>query len=438
MTSERSFWRRLFVLERPRAPALTKPGLYHAMRERDGTYARYHLRVDNDGSSTLVANATATVRLTPTGTVIAHGLLHGQDEASLLKTMQRTFPAADPATIRADIGRVRDLLDQLAQPSDNYPVLIYHDNQFSPHTAQLVAPLQATLQPAPLARTRELLQQLWEIGIPHITLLVTPRDDMPNVIRCIEAAEDIGMIAGMRALAQSIDHADTLHDLAMAGVDYVLLPCHGNDPAAHDALYGDGDYTAMLHTTQTLHEYEVCPVAEVPLIDTSAANFAPTLTALPGMGFATAALFALSESSTNRASDDSGGISPGALLLLASYLDEHSYALPLQTMWQPVTLRDPALPLATQLQRGPRCTADVSIHILPDGGVIPHNGAWHVVGNVLTTAWATIWQHPAFRVYRESVAVPEEMIGAFEVQQVVVNDRDRPAPNAHHPQEDTV
>jgi len=75
-------------------------------------------------------------------------------------------------------------------------------------------------------------------------------------------------------------------------------------------------------------------------------------------------------------------------------------------IWLPPVERDPSLTIAEQLRLGPRCTADVSIRIEPNGDVIPPRGPNVAAGNLLHDDWDDIWGNVAFVRYRERVERP--------------------------------
>jgi MoaA/NifB/PqqE/SkfB family radical SAM enzyme len=86
-------------------------------------------------------------------------------------------------------------------------------------------------------------------------------------------------------------------------------------------------------------------------------------------------------------------------------------------------LRDPAIPLGQQLQHGPRCMGDVAVRIEPDGAVIPASGAHQSAGNLLRDPWQRIWQHPAFRIYRERVPRPTDESGLPDLTSGAADER---------------
>jgi len=76
---EKNWFRRLFSLKpRLRVEAIA-PGLYHSMRQADGTYTRFHLRVEPDGSGMLLAFPHVTASIFPGWVFNVATLVHGEE-----------------------------------------------------------------------------------------------------------------------------------------------------------------------------------------------------------------------------------------------------------------------------------------------------------------------------------------------------------------------
>lgn len=382
------------------------------MRETgSGSYARFHLRVDKDGSGMLLANATAGAHLSATGVLMAKKLLDGADEATILHELASYFEGAAPDTARRDLQRVRRLIDTLANPGDVYPIVAFEDTAFSPYEAQLIAPLQATLPLTEPAHMQRLLGRLWEIGVPHVTIMVPPEPSGETLLQAVEYAEDLGMIAGVRGRGGTLDNIELLRDLALAGVDYITLPFVPLSSDIHDKLYGTGDYACTERAIATLQEYEVCPVAEVPLVAATVDLHEQMLDRLATLGVTNAALFALAAARENLPDQQQEALTAASLLQVATSVEENSYRRQVRVTWQPPLLRDPTVALHEQVQHGPRCFGDVAVRVEPDGAVIPPRGAYRSAGNLFSDPWEQIWNDAAFRIYRERVPAPDTASG---------------------------
>ncbi len=400
-------WERIFVIEHdePESAPPIKPGLYHAMEEAAGMYTRFHLRVERDGSGLLIANAAAAAQLSPSGAVIAKGLLDGQDEAEILDRLRSYFEGGAEEQMREDIAQVTGLIRQITHPHDAYPLFTLNDAAFSPYEAQLIAPLQATVPLADPSRMSPLLRRLWEVGIPNVTVLAPEEFERGDLIRAIELAEDLGMIAGVRGRATDLWDEDLLQDVMMAGVDHMTVLYAATDPALHDALCGEGDHAAATALFGWLETHEICAIAEMPLTQPTAQELEATVEEMVELGVDNIAFVAyvLTEGSP---SDESEALALAALPQLEARVEEAATRTQMRFLWAPPMPRRPEIPLAAQVRQGPRCAEDTAVRVEPNGEVIPSRGPIQRVGNILKDDWETIWQHDAFRIYREKVAPP--------------------------------
>jgi radical SAM protein with 4Fe4S-binding SPASM domain len=376
------------------------------MRQADGAYTRFHLRVERDEQGMLLANATAAARLTPTGVMMAKGLLDGDDEHTILTRLSERFRGGSIEERAEDLRRVADLIENLAAPGDNYPIVNLTDAALSPDASALIAPWEASLPLAPPAQLTPLLNRLWEVGIPHVTFLAPLHPDPDHLVRAVERAEDLGMIAGVRARATALQSGTLLRDLALAGVDHITVPHAATKTAVHDALLGEGDGAHLVGIYDDIRAQEVCPVAEIPLVEPTLDQLRPTLDMLFRSGVTNISFFAIA--APNEMSDEAraGALPARAMPQTADWVEEIAQRAQVRFIWQPPVMREPSLTLAAQVGAGPRCAGDVAVRVEPDGRVIPPRGPYRSAGNVLQDDWETIWDDPAFVRYREQVGAP--------------------------------
>jgi radical SAM protein with 4Fe4S-binding SPASM domain len=404
-----TLWQRLLWPKLPAKPEPVAPGLYHYFEDEGGQYTRFHLRVEPDGSGMLLANATAAARLSPVGVVIARDLLEGEPEASVFNHLQERFKGTDEATMRADLQQVQAILRQLIAPDTGYPIINLADAHFDPNEAELFAPLEAEIPLAPPEQLVPLLDRLWQIGIPHATILAPAglsEAQHAHLIRAVERAEDLGMIAGVRGRATDLLAGTLLSDLAMAGVDHVTIPLAAAAAELHDELFGAGDYTAVAKTFETLQILEVCPVGEIPLLAHTQPEWLDTLARLQKWGAAHVYCYAIAAPDEWDEADRDGAIPASALRQIAAYVEETADTQQTPILWEPPVTRDRQQTLAQQVRQGPRCTGDVAVRVEPDGRVIPPRGPSRSAGNVLQDDWEQIWQDEAFTSYRQKVESP--------------------------------
>jgi radical SAM protein with 4Fe4S-binding SPASM domain len=393
-------------------PAPIQPGLYHYMRSAGqeeyeaGAYTRFHLRVDPDGHGLLLANASAAIHLSPSGALIAKGLLEDQGEQQIMARLRSSFRGADQETMKTDLERVAGLIAALVAPGDNYPVMNLEDAELSPYDAQLMAPFQADVVLAPPAQMTPILDKLWQADIPHVTFMAAQPDVPDHLVQAVERAEDLGMIAGIRARATDIGDPSLLADLAMAGLDHCNVVYLSAAAEAHDRLCGAGDHERALALFKALHEREVSPVADLPLLEDAATTLRPALDLLLELRVSNVNFLTIVAPNDMPDQDRSGCLTASALPQMADLVEEMAAAMDVRFIWQPPVRREPNVALSEQIRLGPRCTSDLSIRVLPNGDVLPPRGPAVPAGNLLAEPWEVIWGNPAFVNYRQRVERP--------------------------------
>ena len=410
--STRDLLSKLLFLTPVEPPPPIPPGLYQYMRSSGqeeyeaGAYTRFHLRVDPDGHGLLLANASAAVHLSPSGAVIAKGLLEDENEEDIIARLKKSFRGANQQTMETDLERVAGLIAALVAPGDNYPVMNLEDAAISPYDAELMAPFQADVVLAPPAQLTPILDKLWQADIPHVTFMAAKLEDPNYLIRAVERAEDLGMIAGIRARATDIKDPALLAELAMAGLDHCNVIYVSAAAEAHDRLCGEGDHARTLALFKTLHEREIAPVADLPLLEDAATSLRPALDLLLELGVRSVNFLSVVAPDDMPAQTRSGCLNASALPQMADLVEEMAAGMDVRFVWQPPVQRDPSLALSEQIRLGPRCTSDLSIRVLPNGDVLPPRGPAISAGNLLTEPWEAIWRNPVFVNFRDRVERP--------------------------------
>ncbi len=302
---------------------------------------------------------------------------------------------------------VKEVIARLATPDERYPVINLEDHQFSPHEAQLLAPIRADLPVAEPGKMNPILERLWDVAIPHVTFLAPESPHPGHVVQGVERAEDLGLIAGVRARGSDLITGTLVRDLALAGVDHLTVPFVCINPEIHDALFGVGDWNAARETITAAFRQEVCAVAEVALVENSLDMLEETLGALMALGVMTVSCFAIAVPDEIPAEKRAGAIGAKGLPQVAAQVEESAREAGLHFMWQPPVRKHEETSLVEQVRLGPRCSGDVSIRVEPDGSVIPPRGPYRSAGNLLTDSWETIWQNEDFCLYREKVDAPK-------------------------------
>jgi radical SAM protein with 4Fe4S-binding SPASM domain len=407
---ELTLWQRLFTVQRPQLPPPLPTGL-HAFQKSDGEYhVRYHLRVEPNGAGLLVVNATTAVQLSPPGVIMAQHLLHGRDPEDTKSEIKQRFHGVSGAQFQHDYDRLQKLIAQWQRPTSastaRAHVTNLQDAAFVPETVQLFAPLEADVPLAPLEQLRPLLTRLWHIGIPHVTLLLPPEPDGATLVKAVERAEDLGMICGVRGIANALYDTEVVAALAQSGLDYATLVYLTSDNVVQNQWLGQ-DYGAKFTGVVTQLQYRgIYTTAEVPLIAANATSIPDIVGYLDIAGIRDIAFVAYAGEDGLSEAELDGALTAGALRQVAVSVEEAVEARNIRFHWEPPVARNPNVPLVEQIIAGPRTAGDAAVRVEPDGTIYPPRGANIPAGNIFNDEWATIWNHPAFTRYRERVAAP--------------------------------
>lgn len=380
--------------------------MFPYMREIDGQATRFHLRVDADGAGVLLVNATQVVRLSAAGVWMAKHLLDGDHPEAIVQSVCNHFRGATDYVVRNELQQVQGIITNLQTPGDNYPILNLSDPALTGETPLLEKPFSADVPLAGPDQLIPLLNRLWEVGIPHVTFLVPENVDPRSLVHAVERAEDLGMIAGVRGRASDLCRESLLKDLALAGVDHVNILYLSANANTHDPLAGQGDHSLAQQSLQEIVSLEVCPVAEIALVDQTLETIEETLDDLAGRGVHNVNFFAVAADGALTDDERQGALTADALLQTAALVEESAHGSAVRYLWFAPVRRDPRSTLAEQVRRGPRCSGDNSVRLEPAGEVYPARGPRESVGNLLHDNWEKIQAHPAYDRYRRRIASP--------------------------------
>lgn len=384
------------VTREPGVPRV-EPGLYHYQRARDGAWVRFHLRVDRDGSGLLIAGAAEAVRLTFAGVFVARGLLEGRDAETLARELGSRSPGD---AVRESVDEVQRVLADLSAPSGRYPIFNLGDPSVE-DVPDLLAPFQADVELAARDQ-RAILSRLWEAGVPHVRFRCGTELDAAALVEAVEAAEDLGMIAGVRGTAAAWAAGDLLDRLARVGLDYAVIPWVIEEEL-HDALLGAGDFEAVPAVIDRVRRLEMCPLVEIPLVEGTFERLEEGIDALVAWRVENVEVYAVAEDRVpdpSSASDPQRPLAGEELRQVAAWVEDLSQKHPLQIVWAAPVERSGDASLAAQVLRGPRTGSDVSIRVDAQGNVCPPRGPEIEAGNLLEDSWEAIWEHAAFRKFR--------------------------------------
>lgn len=386
-----------FRFQLPKTEVQVPVGIYHYRREAGGNITRFHLRVDEDGSGLLVANASVGAILSRSGVWIAKGILDGTSTEEIRDFLHKNFRENKIGQIDADITRLNQFIKTLSNPEDNYPIFNFDDPEVAT-PRRFFAPYHAQLRIDSPEKIRPLLEKLWNSGFLHITFSANFSDSPDHAVAGVERAEDLGMICGMRACGAWLQSAQLFDRLAMAGVDYVVVPIASSSAEKHDALFGNGDFDMAMQSFADCKKMEVCPVAEIPLFEESVSQLEPIVRLMNERGVYNVQYYAIAEQPPESA------LNRMEVIQAALLVEELAASGLVRYVWQVPVVRSG--PLSEVLKAGPRTPEDLSILVDPDGSVYLSRGPKKAAGNLLQSSWKQIWNGEASLEYRKRILSP--------------------------------
>jgi hypothetical protein len=234
------------------------PGVHHmqAELEADQKPFRLHLRLRDDGSGTLIVNASTILHLNPTAAEYAYHFIKGTPPEEAAREISKRYRISKGSALE-DYTEFVDRVHVLLETPDLDPVTFLGFERAVPHSSDLTAPLRldcaltyrlpakTRAEYAPTKRVdRELtteewqriLDIAWQAGVPHVTFTggeATLREDLPDLIAY---AEKNGQVCGLLSDGLKLADKSYLHSLLNSGLDHLLFLLQPEDKASWGAL----------------------------------------------------------------------------------------------------------------------------------------------------------------------------------------------------------
>jgi radical SAM protein with 4Fe4S-binding SPASM domain len=410
-----------------RASAAPEPGLHAYTRQRaPGERARLHLRVEGDGSGTLVVNANRIVHLNPTATAMAWLMLEETPETDALARLAGTY-RVPRRRLRADWREVQSKLEELADPNGACPVHDLNLEILQPFSRVPSAPYRVDLAltyrcndncahcynarpraypELDTATWRRIIDRLREIGVPHVCFTggeATLRDDLPALVA---HAQDLDLVAGLLTNGRLLCDPSYVEQLTGAGLDHVQITLESHDEAIHDRMVGaQGAWRQTVAGLRNCLKSQLYVMTNTTLLAENSGQMEATLDFLAGLGVPTVGLNGLIHA--GRGARVGTGLQEAELIPLMSLARRKTEKAGQRLIWYTPTQYchfDP-----TQMELGVKgCTAALyNLCIEPDGAVIPCQSYYEPLGNILCDPWKSIWEHDLARSLRERRYVPD-------------------------------
>ena len=410
-------------------PSSTVPGpssgIYHYLREGQSEKSRIHLRVDPDGSGTLIVNASSVMHLNPTAALMAWMILEGRSETETLKVISRKWKVESKQLVD-DFSAFHFQLQELIRPDGACAI---HDLELElnmPFSARPTAPYRMDLAityrcnndcahcynarernfpELSTAQWFKILDQLWALGIPHIIFTggeATLRNDLPELIH---HAESNGQITGLNTNARRLSDGRYVQKLVDAGLDHVQITVESSDEHIHDEMMrARGAFKQTIQGLKNALGSNLYVMTNTTMLRTNLHTIPDTLDFLADIGVPTIGLNALIYSGHGLTVGT--GLKESELQPILDLATQKTNASGQRLIWYTPTQYCQFDPTASNLGvKG--CTAALySMCIESNGNVLPCQSYFHSLGNILTDPWDSIWNHKLSVQLRERQNLP--------------------------------
>ncbi len=411
------------------ASVSTEPGVYHFAFEKDGEKSRVHLRVDADGSGLLIVNAARVFHLNPTAVFMAALVLNQipVSQAAALITRRYNVPRQKALV---DYHAMHQQVHELISPTGACPICELELDTLAPFSARPSAPYRMDLAITYRcnnncahcynARPRQypeldtqswmkVLDKLWEVSIPHVVFTGGEPTLRPDLAQLIAYAEGKGQIAGINTNGRRLKDAAYLNELVTAGLDHAQITLESHDPAIHnDMVSAQGSPGAWDDTVaglkNALATKNLYVMTNTTLLNSNAPYLAQTLQFLGELGVPTIGLNALIYSGKGQTVGT--GLAESDLPPLLDLARRSTEKYGQRLIWYTPTQYCHFDPVQMELGVKGCSAALYNMCVEPDGAVLPCQSYYQSLGNILTTDWELIWNHPLAVGLRERKGLP--------------------------------
>jgi radical SAM protein with 4Fe4S-binding SPASM domain len=405
-------------------------GLFHYNLETPAEKARIHLRLDENGSGTLIVNANRIMHLNPTAALMAKLVLDGKTEDEVLRVVRKTWNVK-PDTLKQDFATFNLQLSNLIRPDGACPVHDLELETLMPFSARPSAPYRLDLaltyrcnndchhcynlehpQPGQLLKRPELdtehwkqiIDTAWDLGIPHIIFTggePTLRDDLPELVAHAEAN---GQITGLNTNARRLSDSNFVQRLLDAGLDHVQITVESSDADIHNKMVNARAFEQTIAGLKNVLATRLYVMTNTTMLRDNVDSIPATLDFLADLGVPTVGLNALIYS--GHGATVGTGLPERDLAPLLAVARQKTDARGQKLIWYTPTQYCHFDPVQMDLGVKGCTAAQYNMCIEPDGAVLPCQSYYKPLGNILHDDWNSIWNHPLALKLRERQDLP--------------------------------
>ncbi len=411
----------------PRSGGPSQPRVAHFLIKDGKNQTRVHLRIDQGGSGLLLINAARVFQLNPTAAFMADLALRDVPFRQALDSIRRRYKVSRHQALD-DYIQLKQQLNELISPNGACPLCEleldvtppFSNKPTAPYRMDLAVTYRCNNHCAHCYNARErnypelgteqwfaILDQLWQIGIPHVVFTggePTLRKDLPELIAHAEAN---GQITGINTNGRMLKDPEYVQSLLDAGLDHVQITLESHDAAVHNNMVAAKNaWEDTVQGIRNVLKTRLYVMTNTTMLTHNAPRLSETLDFLADLGVPTVGLNALIYS--GRGKTVGTGLPEDLLAPLIELARAKTTAHGQRLIWYTPTQYCNFDPV--QMELGVKgCTAALyNMCIEPDGSVIPCQSYYSSLGNILRDPWDSIWNHDLSVSLRERRYLPEK------------------------------
>jgi radical SAM protein with 4Fe4S-binding SPASM domain len=406
----------------PRRPRLLT---YHV--DLPGGSRRLHLRLQTDGSATLLVDVTEAIHLNPTAAALAQAALDGKPLRHAMATLRGRFHGTRRADPQSEAERIYALVEHLRTTTDRCPTCgLLGVDRTLPFSAAVSAPYKADLAlsydcnnacrhcynpPARmqglvlgLPQWRRVLRRLSAVGVPHVIFTGGEPTLVPHLPALVRDAEQLGLLSGINSNGRRLADRTFARTLYQAGLSHVQITVESHRRDVHNAMTAADSFDETIAGITNSLAAGLHTITNTTLTQQNADQAVETVDFLHRLGLRTFAINGMIYSGRGQSFGEAIAAERLAGVLLS--VRDRALALGMRLLWYTPTPYCQLSPL--ELDLGPRrCNAaEYSICIEPNGDVLPCQSYYTAAGNILRDPWQRIWQSELFHSFRDRTAEP--------------------------------
>lgn len=406
---------------------IAEPGIYHYLRSADDQKKRIHLRIDPDGYATLLINANNIYHFNPSAALMAKGFLDKLPDEEIVRSLAHTYRVKKEQA-STDYAAFKAQLELIVSPTENAcPFCDLNVEVEAPFSKQPSAPYrmdlaltyacnndcahcynvkQRHLKSLSIEEWKQVLQKVWDVGIPHVVFTGGEPTLVPYLPELIQHAEQLGLITGLNSNGRLLKDAAFVDELVSAGLDHVQITLESHDAAIHDKMVvAPGAWKETVQGIRNALATRLFVMTNTTLIRSNSPYLAQTLSFLAELGVPTVGLNGLIHS--GRGKNFGEELHESELPALLTIAQDMTARAGQRLIWYTPTQYCHFDPIQMGLGVKGCSAALYNMCIEPDGAVLPCQSYYSPLGSMLKDEWPSIWEHDLAVSIREKRFLPD-------------------------------